>query len=287
MANDGTTPGLSVTQLKTSHSGPEFRVKISQLLRSAPISEWGSASFLLLFLLTTEFDNAMDETDLVMWDRVCRTLSSNQATFRLDVISKWAVLLSHWSLNSRNPVFGALRFQAALHRYEQILRDEEASVVQRAMALFNRGLTYGKRGEEAREIADYTTLIQTHDAPADQKAMALSNRGITYGQRGEVERAIADFTALIGMPNAPVDQKAKALINRGVAYGKRGEAEKAIADFTALIGMPNAPADQKAQALIGRGWTHFSPVASARRLQTTRARSRSILTIPGLTEIWR
>ena len=73
-----------------------------------------------------------------------------------------------------------------------------------------------------RALADYTAVIDMADAPAEQKAMALVNRGVTHGQRGDIERALADYTAVIDMADAPAEQKAMALVNRGVTLGAAG-----------------------------------------------------------------
>jgi tetratricopeptide (TPR) repeat protein len=144
-----------------------------------------------------------------------------------------------------------------MSRYAEALQDKNASPVQKAKSLLNRGFAYGKHGEQEKEIVDYTAVVEMPDAPVEQKAKALVNRGFTYGQQGEAERAIADYTAVVQMPDAPAEEKANALVERGITYGRQGESEKAIVDFTAVVQMPNAPSDQKAQSLVNRGWVHF------------------------------
>ncbi|MDR2430152.1 MAG: hypothetical protein LBD14_04565 [Puniceicoccales bacterium] len=79
------------------------------------------------------------------------------------------------------------------------------------------------------------------DAPAEQRAWALFNRGVTHGKKGERDKALADYTVVIDMKDVPAEQRAKALRNRGVTYKEKGEREKALADYTAVIDMKDAP----------------------------------------------
>ena len=95
------------------------------------------------------------------------------------------------------------------------------------------------------------------DAPADQRAMALGNRGVTYGQQGHVELEIADYTAVVEMPDAPAELRARALVNRGATYGLQGRIEQALADSNAVIDMPDAPAEARAMALSHRGTAYW------------------------------
>jgi tetratricopeptide (TPR) repeat protein len=139
-----------------------------------------------------------------------------------------------------------------------VIEMPEAPADQKAMALFNRGVTYGQLNEPAKAIADYTTVIEMPDAPTNQKATALNNRRVTYGRLKEPEKEMADFTAVIQMPDVPSEEKAKALVGRGATYDDMNDRENAITDYTAVIEMPDAPSDQKVQALSNRGWTYFT-----------------------------
>ena len=271
----------------------DLRDIVSQSLRfaSATGTEWP-----LDFLLRTlNVEQLREDRDFIGWDRVCRVLSSGKQAARFDALGTWANILSQWSLCSTQPELARLRREAAARCYDQVLQAEEASSRQKAQALYNRGVTYGRMGDSEREIADYTAVLQMPDAPAEQKAQALVNRGVTYGQGGDSERAIADYTAVLQMPDAPAEQKAQALVNRGVTYGQAGrfgagdrrlhgrapDARRAgrtegtgprqprrdvrasgairsgqIADYTAVLQMPDAPAEQKAKALVNRGVTY-------------------------------
>ena len=241
-------PGVLFDESQTPE---QLREVVGQILRSPRVT---SLAPLLYFPLSrTEFAKVSQDTDFILWDRVCRVLAQSEDPLRWDVIQRWANLLSQWSLQSTDQGLASARLESAMSRYAEALQYKNASPVQKAMVLFNRGVTYGKHGEQEKEIIDYTAVVQMLDAPAEQKAEALVNRGITYGQQGDSEKEIADYTAVVEMPDAPAEQKAEALVNRGINYGQQGESEKAIVDCTAVVQMPGAPAEQKAEALVNRG----------------------------------
>jgi lipoprotein NlpI len=106
-------------------------------------------------------------------------------------------------------------------------------------------------------LADYGAVLAMPEAPAEQKAKALVNRGVVYGRTGKPELELADYGAVLAMPEAPAEQKAGALVNRGVVYGRTGKPELALADYGAVLAMPEAPAEQKAGALGNLGWLHY------------------------------
>ena len=150
------------------------------------------------------------------------------------------------------------RTDDAVRDWSQAIDLPDAPVEQVAEALYNRGVTWGQKGETGKEIADYTRLIeQLPEAPVEQVAQALYNRGVVWGQKGETEKEIADYTRVIDqLPEAPVEQVAKALNYRGVTWGQKGDTEKALADFTRLIDqLPEVPVEQVAKALYNRAVT--------------------------------
>jgi tetratricopeptide (TPR) repeat protein len=261
MTSDGldkVLPGVLLGQSRTPkqlrRTPEQLREGLAQILRSA----WVTSLVPLLHYLLSSFDFAeiSQDTDFVLWDRVCRVLAKSEDPLRWDAIQRWANLLSQWSLQSTDPSLASARFENAMSRYAELLQDKNASPVQKAMAVFNRGITYSKHGQQEKAIGDYTAVVRMPDAPADRKAMALVNRGVTYGQQNESEKAIGDYTAVVQMPDAPAEQKARALVARGITYGQQNESEKAIGDYTAVVQMPDAPAEQKATALVNRGITY-------------------------------
>ena len=124
-----------------------------------------------------------------------------------------------------------------------------------AKALYNRGFTKGQRGDTDGEIDDYSAAIDLPGTPPEWVANALYNRGIAKGQRGDTDGKIADYSAAIDLPGAPPEQVARALYNRGNTKGRRGDSEGAIADYSAAIDLPGAPPEWVAKALVNRGFT--------------------------------
>ena len=254
---DGLDKILQGVMPEESETPEQLREVLGRILRSPSVTSLAPLLYFYFQLSRTDFAKVSQDTDFILWDRVCRVLAQSEDPPLWDVIQHWANLLSQWSLQSTDQSLASARLDSAMSRYAEALQYKNASPVQKAIALVNRGIAYGQQGESEKAIADYTAVVQMPDAPAEQKAKALVNRGNTYGQQGESEKAIADYTAVVEMPDAPAEQKAQALVNRGIAYGQQGESEKEIADYAAVVQMPNAPAEQKAKALVSRGWMHF------------------------------
>ena len=84
---------------------------------------------------------------------------------------------------------------------------------------------------------DYTRLIeQLPGAPVEQVALALNNRGIIWGKKGDTEKALADFTRLIEqLPGAPAEQVAIALGGRGWTNYLRGDYSAFLADTEVAV----------------------------------------------------
>ena len=158
------------------------------------------------------------------------------------------------ALNNRGVTYGRQgKVELELSDYSAVIEMPDAPTDQRARALYNRGVMYGQQGKVELELSDYSAVIEMPDAPTDQRAGALNNRGVTYGRQGEFELALSDYSAVVEMPDAPTDQRAGALYNRGVMYGRQGEFELALSDYSAVIEMPDAPTEQRARALYNRG----------------------------------
>ncbi len=113
-----------------------------------------------------------------------------------------------------------------------------------APAYINRGITYRKKGQYDRAIADYDKAIKLNP----KLAMAYNNRGTVYGNKGQYDRAIADFDKAIKLnPNY-----AAAYVNRGEAYRRKGQFTQAIADYDTAIKLNPKYAD----AYTNRGLTY-------------------------------
>jgi len=88
-----------------------------------------------------------------------------------------------------------------------------------------RARFYFWNGEHHRAIEDFSAFI--HKYPDSDKG--FNERGLSYAKKGEYDRAIADYTEAIRLwlNREPVGP----YINRGSAYEKKGELDKALADF--------------------------------------------------------
>ena len=61
-----------------------------------------------------------------------------------------------------------------------------------AVDAFKRGISYAKKGDYDKAIADYTEAIRLD--PKD--AAAYYNRGTSYAHKGDYDKAIADYTEI-------------------------------------------------------------------------------------------
>ena len=211
------------------------RSLLRTLLRSASISEMG----LVLFFAVSQFslESETNEENFRLLDRICRALANDDSTIQFDVLVRWSEVLFRWSQCSTSLELAAQRSAEAINRLDRIIDSPKTSTTRRAEALYNRGLTFGRRNETERAMADYTAVIEMPDAPAQQKAKALVNRGVWFGQRNETEREMADYTAVIEMPDAPAEQKANALCNRGWWFFETSRLNDAIVDCRQAVSL--------------------------------------------------
>lgn len=256
MASDGVDSTIVEDRLDVARLSPAEFGKLAPRARRG-VSATGVADNFSLLLTRHAAEVISKDTDFILWDRVCRALSAVEGSKRFDGLTAWANLLSQWTLRSTIADLARLRREAAMCRYEEVFGSKSASPRQKAQALSDRGVTYGRLDHHKNAIVDFTAVIQTPDAPAAQKAAALFNRGVAYAKSDEREKAMADFTAVIQMPGAPTAREAAARVTRG-GLTWLDDPEKAMADYTAVIEMPEAPPEQKATALSNRGWAYFT-----------------------------
>jgi len=107
----------------------------------------------------------------------------------------------------RGDLDGAIRLAT------QALASGELSLEDQAIAFYNRGVTWEKKKELERAIADYNEAIRLNP----QYAAAFNERGIAWGEKKELERAIADFSEAIRLN----PQFALAFYDRGVTWEKK------------------------------------------------------------------
>jgi tetratricopeptide (TPR) repeat protein len=251
--NDETFLRVTSDQHRTSAA---YHEALRQLIGLAWIP--GLEPFLSHLFLATNFAEISDDSDYVLWDRLSRVLSLRKSPLALSgVNNNRANLLSQWARKSTDPELAALRRDAAMNQYEEILQSDDVPPDQKALALNNRGVAFLQLAESEKAMTDFSAVIEMPNATAKQKAVARLNLGMLYSERGEPEKAIADYTAVIGIHETPREQKSQAFYSRGAAYHKINEPDQAIADFTAVIEMADLPIQQKAIALCTRGWSHF------------------------------
>ncbi len=110
------------------------------------------------------------------------------------------------------------------------------------MAFNNRGIAYGRKGDNARAIVDYNEAIRLDP----KNAGAFNNRCFARAVIGrELQQALDDCSESLRLnPN-----NANTLDSRGFAFLKLGRIDAALADYEAsLSGSPT-----NARALYGRG----------------------------------
>jgi tetratricopeptide (TPR) repeat protein len=96
-----------------------------------------------------------------------------------------------------------------------------------AVAFYNRGLTWIRKGDDQRAIADFDEAIRLDP----KNANAFYDRGVVWREKGNINRAIADYDEAIRLN----PEYENAYINRGLAWHDKGDDDRAIADYNAAI----------------------------------------------------
>jgi tetratricopeptide (TPR) repeat protein len=115
----------------------------------------------------------------------------------------------------------AQQYDAAIADYDQLIRRDPKRAG--AAAYYDRGVLYGKKGDDDRAIRDHSEAIRLDP----KHAAAYRDRSWIYGQRGDHAQAIRDLDEAIRLEPAHLF----AYINRGDQHWKRGEFDRAIRDF--------------------------------------------------------
>ncbi len=93
--------------------------------------------------------------------------------------------------------------------------------------LCNRGLAYGKLGNQRQAISDYDRAMEINPEYAD----VYNHRGIAYDRLGNQRQAISDYGRAIQIN----PEYADAYNNRGIAYDRLGDQRQAISDYDSAI----------------------------------------------------
>ena len=124
-------------------------------------------------------------------------------------------------------VAGTRRYSAHWQTTEG-LYDYAMALAPQDPSLYNiRGNAFGRMGDSARAIRDYTTAIELNPNYAE----VYNNRGNAYAGIGDFGRAIQDFARTIELKPG----YAEAYNNRGRAYGLMGDFTRAIQDCSRAI----------------------------------------------------
>jgi tetratricopeptide (TPR) repeat protein len=113
-----------------------------------------------------------------------------------------------------------------LGRLDESMKDYDSAVqlgLSASNVFLNRGLAWGRAGDNDRAIADFEEAIRRDG----KNAQAYFNRGVLHAHGGRTAAAIQDFDKAIEL-----DPKyAEAFNNRGVARQELGQDKEALADY--------------------------------------------------------
>jgi len=123
---------------------------------------------------------------------------------------------------------------------------EQFSPAQLAIAYFNRGFAWSRKGDYDRAFTDYNDAIRLNP----EYASAYNNRGNLWAGKRDYDRAITDYNEAIRLNL----QDASAYNNRGNAWTLKGDYDRAFTDYNDAIRLN----PQYAIAYYNRGatWNH-------------------------------
>ena len=136
-----------------------------------------------------------------------------------------------------------------------IIQSGQENNVNLANAFYNRGITYGHKGEYDLAIQDFDQALRLNPS----FAQALNNRGNAYDDKGAYDRAIQDYDQALRLNPS----FAQALKNRGSAYDDKGEYDRAIQDYDQALRLDPSFAD----AFVNRGVAYQKKGAYDRAIQ--------------------
>jgi TPR repeat len=170
------------------------------------------------------------------------------------------------------------QYVAAISCYSEAL----ALDPQNFKALFNRGFSYDKAGDQEAAIKDYTAAIEVDP----QNSFAFYNRGIAKDRKGDFQGAVADFTIAISLEAGNADF----YHNRGFSLRKQVPFPLCM---VLIIGKASGEASLSrlvlhspcALSVHGLRGSHLCRRGMMLRLRTIQQRSSSILGIAGYVPV--
>jgi len=130
----------------------------------------------------------------------------------------------------------------AIELYTQAINSED--LPRKELAYYARGLTWVKKGNQERALADFSKAIDLNP----YYAPIYRDRGNVWMEEGNPDRALLDYDKAIELD--PTD--ASAYFNRGRFYLKKGDYDLAITDSKKAVELN--PKDSEAYCNIGTAW---------------------------------
>jgi tetratricopeptide (TPR) repeat protein len=119
------------------------------------------------------------------------------------------------------------KYDDAIRLLTKAIASGELSQEELSRAYNSRGLSWDKKGDYDKAIADYSKAIMIDPKYVE----AYNNRGSACDKKGDYDKAIADCSKAIELD----PMYAEAYNNRGIAWAMKVDYDKAIVDFTTAI----------------------------------------------------
>ena len=131
---------------------------------------------------------------------------------------------------SEKPALNSLEYDREIRKFDDLIRVDTRN----AVAYYNRGLLYGRKGELEKAEKDFSRAIEINNRIGD----AYYNRGLVFVRMKKYDLAVKDFDVAIDLDSTAVD----AYCNRGNANFQLGKADLAIGDYNKAMEIkPNDP----------------------------------------------